>query len=178
MVITRSLAGYNPWGHKQTQLNGWAHTHAQFKRWSFGLSYCLSGAWGWDSTGGKEKIWICDFDFSGLKFPFVFQYFCILVLLEKFHLVLYFPFAPQIWGACSSVGEESACNAGDPGLILGSGRCPGEGNGNILQYSCLENAMNRGAWQTTVHGIARVGHDLVTIPPMCSNLFFVNLPVW
>ena len=43
-------------------------------------------------------------------------------------------------------GEESACNPGDPGSILGSGRSPGEGNGNPLQYSCLENPMDRGAW--------------------------------
>ena len=46
---------------------------------------------------------------------------------------------------CSSVGKESACNAGDPGLIPGSGRSLGEGNGNPLQYSCLENPMDRGA---------------------------------
>ena len=42
-------------------------------------------------------------------------------------------------------GKESACNAGDAGLIPGSGRCPGEGNGHPLQYSCLENLMDRGA---------------------------------
>ena len=54
-----------------------------------------------------------------------------------------------------SEGEESACNAGDPGLIAGSGRSPGEGNGNPLQYSCLRNPMNRGAWQDTVHGVAK-----------------------
>ena len=52
----------------------------------------------------------------------------------------------------SSVDKESACNAGDPGLIPGSGRSPGEGNGNPLQYSCLENPMNGGAWRATVHG--------------------------
>ena len=62
----------------------------------------------------------------------------------------------------SSVGKESACNAEDPSSILGSGRSPGEGNGNPLQYSCLENSMDRGAWQATVHGVARVGHDLAT----------------
>ena len=45
-----------------------------------------------------------------------------------------------------SNGKESACNAGDPGLIPGSGRFPGEGNGKPLQYSCLENPMDRGAW--------------------------------
>ena len=48
-----------------------------------------------------------------------------------------------------------ACNAGDLGLIHGSGRSPGEGNGNPLQYSCLENPMDRGAWQATIHGIAK-----------------------
>ena len=46
----------------------------------------------------------------------------------------------------SSVGKESVYNAGDPGSILGSGRSPGEGNGNPLQYSCLENPMDSGAW--------------------------------
>ena len=45
-----------------------------------------------------------------------------------------------------SDGKVSACNAGDPGLIPGSGRSPGEGNGNPLQYSCLENLMDGGAW--------------------------------
>ena len=65
----------------------------------------------------------------------------------------------------SSVSKESVCNAGDPGLIPGSGRSPGEGNGNPFQYPCLENPMDRGAWKATVHGVARVGHDLVTKPP-------------
>ena len=58
-----------------------------------------------------------------------------------------------------SVGKESACNAGDPGLFPESGRSPGEENGNPLQYSCLENPMGRGAWWATVHGVARVGQD-------------------
>ena len=52
-------------------------------------------------------------------------------------------------------GKESAYNTGDSGLIPGSGRSPGEGNGNPLQYSCLENSMDRGAWQATVHGEAK-----------------------
>ena len=50
-------------------------------------------------------------------------------------------------------------------MIPVSGRSPGEGNGNPLQYSCLKNPMDRGAWQATVHGVARVGHDLATKPP-------------
>ena len=51
--------------------------------------------------------------------------------------------------------KESASNVGDPGSIPGLGRSPGEGNGNPLQYSCLENSMDRGAWQDMVHGIAK-----------------------
>ena len=51
------------------------------------------------------------------------------------------------------------------GSIPGSGRSPGEGNGHPLQYSYLENTMDRRAWWATVHGVARVGHDLATKPP-------------
>ena len=54
-----------------------------------------------------------------------------------------------------SNSKESACNAGDPGSIPGSGRSPEEGNGNPLQYSCLEKPTDRGAWQTTVHRVAK-----------------------
>ena len=68
----------------------------------------------------------------------------------------------------SSVGKESAYNAGDLGSIPGLERSPGEGNGNPLEYSCLENPMDRGAWQPTVHGVARVGHNLATKTPPLS----------
>ena len=51
--------------------------------------------------------------------------------------------------------KESSCNAGDPGLIPGLGRSSGEGNGNPLQYSCLENSMGRGARWAIVHGVAK-----------------------
>ena len=54
----------------------------------------------------------------------------------------------------SSVGKESACNAGDASLIPGLGRSAGEGIGYPLQYSGLENSMDRGAWRATVHGVA------------------------
>ena len=53
--------------------------------------------------------------------------------------------------------KESACNAGDRGSISGSGRSPGEGNGNTFQYSCLENSKDRGVWWAAVHG--RKGSD-------------------
>ena len=52
-------------------------------------------------------------------------------------------------------GKVSTCNAGDPGSIPESGRSPGEGNGNPLQYSCLENPMDGGAWEAAVHGVAK-----------------------
>ena len=54
-----------------------------------------------------------------------------------------------------SDGKASVYTAGDLGSIPGSGRSPGEGNGNLLQYYCLENPMDRGAWQATVHGVAK-----------------------
>ena len=55
-----------------------------------------------------------------------------------------------------SDGKESACSMGDPGLIRGLGRFPGEQNGYPRQYYCLENPMERGAWWATVHGIAEL----------------------
>ena len=61
-----------------------------------------------------------------------------------------------------SVGKESTCKAGDPGSIPGLGKSPGEINDNLLQYSCLGNPIDRGARQATVHGVARVRHDLAT----------------
>ena len=54
-----------------------------------------------------------------------------------------------------SDGKEPTCNVGDPGSIPGLGRSPGEGNGNPLQYSCLEIPMDGGAWQAIVHGVAK-----------------------
>ena len=65
----------------------------------------------------------------------------------------------------SSVGKESACNAGDPDLIPGLGGSPGKGNGNPLQYPCLENPMDRGAWQAIDHGVARAGYHLAIKQP-------------
>ena len=55
--------------------------------------------------------------------------------------------------------EESTCYAGGPGSIPGLGRSPGEGKGNLFQYSCLENPIDKGAWQATVYWIARVRHN-------------------
>ena len=60
------------------------------------------------------------------------------------------------WGfPVNSVSKESACSAGDPGSIPGLGRSPGEGNGNPLQYPCLENLLDRGAWWAAILGVAK-----------------------
>ena len=67
---------------------------------------------------------------------------------EKMHVeILNFP--------GGTIGKEAACNAGDPGSTPGSGRSPGEGNDNPLQYSCLENSMDRGGLWATDHGVAK-----------------------
>ena len=88
-----------------------------------------------------------------------------------------------------SAGKESACNAGDMGLIPGSGRSPGEGNDYPLQYSCLGNPMDRGVWGLQSVGSQRVGHDgtqtivlfkLLEKPPygfpQCLHQFTVHQP--
>ena len=67
------------------------------------------------------------------------------------HIILSFP--------GGSLVKNPSANAGEAGLIPGSGRFPGEGNGSPLQYSCLGDSMNRGNWQPTVHGTQRIRHD-------------------
>ena len=87
--------------------------------------------------------------------------YCILVSPS------YFAF----WGfPGGSDGKESACNAGDPGLNPGSGISPGEGNGNPLQYSCLENLMDRGAWKVTVRGVSQSQIELKRLSTQASGI--------
>ena len=64
-----------------------------------------------------------------------------------------------------SDGKASAYNAGNLGSIPGLRRSPGEGNGNLLQYSCLENPMDKAVWRAIVHGVTRIREDLMTNPP-------------
>ena len=70
----------------------------------------------------------------------------------------------------SSTGKGSACNTGDMGSILVSGRSPGEGHGNPLQYSYLENPIDRGAWQATVHGVAKSWTQLSDLAQSASGV--------
>ena len=77
---------------------------------------------------------------------------------NTFQAPYFVPAKPSEWLPRWLSGKESACNAGDVGWIPGLGRSPGEENGNPLQYSCLEDPMDRGAWQATVHGVAKESH--------------------
>ena len=74
--------------------------------------------------------------------------------------------------ACGSTVKNLPANAGDTGdavSMLGSGRSPGGGNGNPLQYSCLDNSMDRGAWQSIVHRVTRIGHNWACRPHVESQ---------
>ena len=86
--------------------------------------------------GGHRRFWICLF----LKLA--------LSYLTQNQAVF--------WASGWLSGKESTCNAGDPRLIPGLGRSAGGGNGNPLQYSCLKNPFDRGAWWVTVHGVAEL----------------------
>ena len=77
----------------------------------------------------------------------------------------------------SSDGKESAYNAGDPGSIPRSGKSPGEGNGNPLQYSCLDNSMDRGAWRSSPWGCKELDttkQPTQTLPPGWAAIYWVT----
>ena len=78
---------------------------------------------------------------------------CVYCLLPIFYNL--YTFMHTLGSAGGSDGKGSDCNAGDLGLIPRLGRYPGEENGKALQYSCLENSIDRGPWQATVHGVAK-----------------------
>ena len=83
-----------------------------------------------------------------------YVFFCIKLLSLSLVCLRFIHVVTSILGfPGGSDGKESACNIGDLGLIPGLGRSPGEGNGNPLQYSCLENSVDRGAWHAAVHGV-------------------------
>ena len=120
---------YSPWGHKDLDLTEWL----TLLKTSLVVQWLRLHA----STAGETGYipgW-------GTKIPYAS--WCNNKKI-KFD-ILGFP------GGSDS--KESACNAGDPGPIPGSGRSPGEGIGYPLQYSCLENSMDRGAWWAKVHGV-------------------------
>ena len=98
--------------------------------------------------------------------PFIHSTYILIHPLNKYLLGNKYGFL-----AGSDGKKTSACNAGDWGLIPGLGRSPGERNGNTLQYSWLENSMDRGAWQATAHGVKKRGWVTNTFTFMCQVLF-------
>ena len=92
-------------------------------------------------------------------YPHPFPIFTLWLVTEVIQFDLHFE---KMGFPAGLDGKESACNAGDVGLIHGWGRSPGEGNDNPLQYSCLENSMDRGAWWAKAHRLQRVRHDWAT----------------
>ena len=77
-----------------------------------------------------------------------------------------------------SNGEESTCNSGDPGSVPGSGQSPGKGNRSPLQYSCLEDPTDRGAWWATVHGVARGRKESDRTKRLALSLSPYQMPGW
>ena len=118
-------------------------------------------------------IFLCLTDFTQYDNPQVhprcykWHYF-ILFMAEKYSIYTH------TYCYCGPNGKESACSAGDQGSIPGLGRFPGEGNGNKLQYSCLENSMDRGAWWAIVMGSWLDTTEQLTFSPehRSSSLFF------
>ena len=102
------------------------------------------------------------------------------IVRSGFFVILFFKFSSGDWNSCQlqlfmgfpggSDGKESTCSSGDLCSIPGSGRSPGEGNGNPLQYSCLENSMVSGAWWATIHGVAKNDGDMTD--DFYSQLFY------
>ena len=99
------------------------------------------------------KVYFIGYEYCYSCFPLVS--ICLEYLFPAFHFQSVFVPCFEVGFPGGSDGKASACNAGDPGSIPRLGRSPGEGNGNPLQYSCLENAMERRAWQATVYGVAK-----------------------
>ena len=75
------------------------------------------------------------------------------------------------------VVKNPPANAGDMGLIPGSGRSPGEESGNLFQYFCLRNPRDRGAWWAIVHGVTRVKTNLVTKPPPQEESYPIKIVI-
>ena len=134
---------FNPWvGKIPEELNGWPLQYS-----------CLEnpmdvGAW-WATVHG-----VVESD-TTKQITLELLSFILFIVFPKVFNTMWCGFYTMICFHCGSDGKASACNVGDPGSIPGSGRSPGEGNGNPLQYSCLENSMDRGAWWPTVHGVTK-----------------------
>ena len=147
----------NLWG-RTSQRRCWAGPQAWvpvlgplFSCWH---SYCLK--WG---RGEVTSSWCCN---PRATSDFTYIVILIGIFISNHGL-------PWCLGVKKKTENNSSASAEDTVSITGSGRCPGKGNGNTLQYSCLENLMDRGAWWVIAHGVAWVGQHLATKPPNCPH---------
>ena len=123
--------------------------------WEFGLFYSPSHYHYLEEslTCGRCTSWkmniieLCTLKALLLDFRVVFFFFC------PFHLIILYLLSGAFLVA--QMSKNMPANAGDSGLMLGSGRSPGDGNGSPFQYSCLKNPMDRGTWLATVHGVVK-----------------------
>ena len=123
--------------------------------WDYRSEECSSRSWKRQGKGlsprPEEEAWLT---LQSSETPF---WISDLQDFKRIHLCCFV--SPLLWWFITAVGfpggsvVKNACSAGDMVSIPGLRRCPGEGNGNPLQYSCLGNAMDRGAWRATVHGV-------------------------
>ena len=118
-------------------------THSSILAWKNPMD---RGAW-WDTVHGVAKS---QTRLTNFTFTFFLGELDSTCSQTSFKL----RWGHEAYRHCGSDSKESACSAGDPGLIPGSGRSPGEGKGNPLQYPCLENSIDWGAWLATDHGVA------------------------
>ena len=142
----RSLVGCSPWGRKELETTEGLHFHSSLS--------CIG-------EGNGNPLQYCCLENprdSGAWWAAVYGVAQSWTRLKRLNSMI--------------VGKESACSAGDLSSIPGSGRSPGEGNDKPLQYSCLGNPMDRGAWRATVHRVTRVGHDLATKSPWWITLIY------
>ena len=135
---------------------------------------CLQTLPWWVISGGgaKPALWVGELLEVSISLgwkphwtPSLSFYFLLSPVLRHVFLQLYSMGASLV----AQMVKNPPANAGDPSLIPGWERSSGGGNGNPLQYSCLENPMDRGTWRATVHGLQRVRHD------WASNIFSMEL---
>ena len=161
--VWRSLIGCNPCGRQELDTTEWLHFHFSFSCIGEGNGNLLQcsclenprdgGAW-WASVYGVAQSWTRLKRLSSSSSIYHARHSS-----RNLYILIFLTSRTALWDFLNgSVGKESACsagNTGDVGSIPGLGRYPGEGNYNTLQYSCLKNSMDRGAWQTTVQRIAK-----------------------
>ena len=142
----RSLVGYNQWSCKDLAMTEWRtlFTFSLFhKNLETEYKICLSIK----KKKGRNALSTTLLTLQGFFLAFPGQSCMGNEIIYVYKLILGF--------SGGSDGKESACDVGDLDSIPGLGRSPGEGNGYLLQYSCLENPMDRGAWRAIVHGVSK-----------------------